>query len=78
MTAREKLTEYAAAWIADCGESYDTADAHAAQLVEEFRAEVLREAAALIRHHHGGDHHYAQLLDQAADAAAPTSKEPQR
>jgi hypothetical protein len=48
MSAQDKLAEYAAAWIADCGESYDTADAHAARLVQEHRAEVLNEAAAEI------------------------------
>lgn len=51
MTARDKLTEYAASWIADCGESYDTADAQAAQLVAEFRAEVLTEEAAELKAH---------------------------
>lgn len=51
MTAGDKLTEYAASWIADCGESYDTADEQAAQLVTQFRAQVLTETAADLKAH---------------------------
>lgn len=83
MSARDKLTEYAASWIADCGESYDTADAHAAQLVAAFRAEVLLEAADVL------DRRSQELgLDSGMTAGAgilrrmaattPTSKEQQR